>query len=75
MCRQCLVALLKSVVLFDVMKIIASDNNGSLHLHAFNNTSENTATDADVASEGTLLVNVGAFNGLEETIKGNMLLK
>ena len=50
------VALLEPVVLLDVVEVVASDNDGALHLgrdaHAF----EDLTTDADISSERALLV-------------------
>lgn len=63
------VALFKSVVLGQVVEIVTTNNNSSLHLVGDNNTTENTTTDGDVTSEGALLVNVvtsdGSGRGLE----------
>jgi len=58
-----LMALLESVVLLDVMKVITSDNDGSGHLSGDNDTLEESATDGHVAGEGALLVDVGALDG------------
>merc|ERR1712188_65693 len=59
--RQCFVAFLISLILLDIMKVITSKNNSSLHLHALDNPSQNTASNTDITSERTFLVNVGAF--------------
>ena len=60
-----LMSLFKSVVLLDVMKIIPSDNNCSLHLHTLYGTSQDSPSNTDIASKGTFLVYVCAINGLE----------
>ena len=57
--------LLKSVVLLDVMQVVSSNDDGSLHLHTCYNTSQNSPTDTDITSEGTLLVDVCSLNGLQ----------
>jgi len=58
-----LVAFLKSVVFLEIVKIVPSNNNGSLHLCWNNSSSENTSTNAYVASEWALLVNVCSIYG------------
>ena len=63
--RKILVPFLKSVVLLDVMQIIPSDHNRTLHFHARNNACQNTATDAYISCEGALLVYVCSLNGLQ----------
>ena len=57
-------SLLKSIVLLDVMKVVSSDDDCSFHLHALNSTSQDSSSDADVASKWTLLINVCAINSL-----------
>lgn len=59
-----LVALLVSAVLGDEVEVLATDDEGVGHLGGLHNTGEDTATDGDIASEGALLVNVGAVDGL-----------
>ena len=56
--------LLKSVVLFDVMKVVTPDHNRTFHFHTCYNASQNTAADAHIPCERALLVNIGTFNGL-----------
>jgi len=58
------VTLLESVVLRDVVQVVTTNDNGTLHLRAVHNTLEDTATDGDVASERTFLVDVRALNRL-----------
>ena len=64
MSRKVLVSLLKTTVLLDVVEVVPSNDNGPLHLHAPHNTGQDSTTDTDIASEGTLLVNVCAFTCL-----------
>ena len=64
MSREVLVPLLKAVVLLDVVEVVPSDHHRPLHLHAPYHPRQYPASDADVARERTLLVNVGAFNSL-----------
>jgi len=58
--RDVSVTLFKSVVLGQIVEVVTTNNNSSLHLVGDYNTTENTTTDGDVASEGALLVNVVA---------------
>ncbi|RUP49864.1 hypothetical protein BC936DRAFT_141172 [Jimgerdemannia flammicorona] len=46
------------------MKVLAADNDGALHFGGDDDASENATTDRHVTSEGALLVNVVALNGL-----------
>ena len=57
-------SLLKSVILLDVMKVVTTDYDRSLHFHLFNDSRQNTTTDADVSRERTFLVDVVAVNCL-----------
>jgi hypothetical protein len=67
--RDVLVTLLITVILGDVVKIITTDNKGTLHLGGDNGTSKDTTLDVDLTDIGTLLVNVvtdlGFLGGLE----------
>ena len=51
-----LVALLVTVVLGDVVKVVATDDQGAVHLGGDDGTGQDTATDGDESSEGALLV-------------------
>ena len=64
--RQISVSLLESVVLLNVVKIVTTDHNGSLHFHLLNNSRQNTTSDTDIASKWALLVDVVPVNCLEE---------
>ena len=66
--RDVLVSFLETVVLADVVQIISSDDNRARHLQFHYCTGEDTATDAHVACEGALLVDVGTFDGLNEEL-------
>ena len=65
--RHVLVPLLKTVVLLDVVQVLATDHDGPLHLHLNNHAREDATTDADVPSEWAFLVNVGANGGLKHS--------
>eukprot|EP01071_Lankesteria_metandrocarpae_P004998 Lankesteria_metandrocarpae@DN37_c0_g1_i1.p1 len=51
-------ALLKTIVLVDVVKVMSPNDNRSLHFVGHNHTLENTTTNRHGASEGALLVDV-----------------
>jgi hypothetical protein len=61
--RDVLVTLLITVVLGDVVKVITTDNDGTLHLGRGNNTSQDTTLDVNFTNVGALLVNVGTILG------------
>ena len=52
-----------SIVFRDVVKVISSDNNSSLHFGWDHDTLEDSSSDGDVAGEGAFLIDVGGFNG------------
>ncbi len=58
------VALLETVVLGEVVHVVAADDEGALHLESADNTLEDAATDGHVRGEGALLVNVVASDSL-----------
>ena len=64
MSRDVLVTLLESVVFFDVMKIIPSDCEGTLHFKTLDDTCQQTTSDSDISGEGALLVNVRSIDSL-----------
>lgn len=57
-----LVSLFVSVVLWNVVQVVSSDDNGTVHLGGDNDTSQNLTTDRNQTGERTLLVNVRTFN-------------
>lgn len=52
------VSLLVSVVLWNVVQVVPSDDDGSVHLGRDNSTSQNSTSDGNKTGERTLLVNV-----------------
>lgn len=69
--RDVLVTLLITVILGNVMKIITTDNEGTLHLGGGNNTSKDTTLDVNLTDEGTLLIDIStglSFLGGLETV-------
>lgn len=62
--RHVAMPLLESVVLLNEVQVIPPDNDSAGHLHLSDHAGQDTSSDADIASEGALLVNVGALAGL-----------
>ena len=46
------------------VQVVTTDDDGVGHLGRVDDTSQDTAADRDIASEGALLVDVGAVDGL-----------
>lgn len=65
--RHVLVALLETVVLSDVVKVVTADDNGSLHLVLDDDATKNAPSDGHIAGEWALLVDVIALGGLNFT--------
>lgn len=59
-----LVSLLVSSVLGNVVEVLSSDDDSVGHLSRVDDTVKDSASDRDVTSEGALLVDVGAVDGL-----------
>ena len=59
-----LVALLITVVLGDEVEVLATDDDGALHLGGDDLSVQDAATDGNIAGEGALLVNVMTLNSL-----------
>jgi hypothetical protein len=60
-----LVSFLETVVFADKVQIIATNDNGALHLHLTNDSSENSSTDRAHSGEGAFLVDVVAGDCLK----------
>ena len=58
------VSLLETIVLFDVVKVVSANNNGSCHLGGNNHSSEDSTTNRDITSEWALLIDVSTSDGL-----------
>lgn len=59
---QVLVSLFVSVIFWNVVQVVSSDDDGSVHLGGDNSTGQNLTSDGNSTDEWTLLVNVGTFN-------------
>ena len=64
MSRDVSVSLLVSVVFGNVVKVISSDDDGSGHFGGDDDSLKDLSTNADVAGEGTFLIDVVSFDGL-----------
>jgi len=62
--RQVLVSFLEALIFTNIVQVVTTNDYCSLHLHLENNASQDTTTDADIASEWTFLVDVRTFNCL-----------
>lgn len=58
-----LVPLFKTTVLSDVMQVIPSDDDSSLHLRRHDLSDEDPASDRNIPGEGTFLVDVTSLDG------------
>lgn len=58
------VTLLKSVIFRQIVQVVATDDDGSLHLHLLDDTGQDATTNRHVAGEWALLVDIGAFDRL-----------
>lgn len=50
-------------VLLDILQVITTDNDGSLHFGGHNDTSEDAPTNRNVSSEWAFLIDVTSING------------
>ena len=60
--RHVRVALFETIVLLDMVKIVATNDDGTLHFLLDHHTFQDTPANADGAGERTFLVDVCAFN-------------
>ena len=56
-------SLLISVVFWNIVQVLSSDDNGSVHLGGYNGTGQNLSSDGNSTGEWTFLVDVVGFNG------------
>jgi hypothetical protein len=59
---QVFVTLLVSVVFWNVVQVVTSDNDGTVHLGGNNGTRQDLTSDGNLTDEWTLLVNVRTLN-------------
>ena len=60
---QVVMSLLESVILLDEMKVISSQDNGSVHLVGENDSLEKSTSDGNAGGEWALVVNICSLNG------------
>ena len=60
---EVVMSLLEPVVLLDVVKVISSEDDGSLHLGGEHDSLEDSSSNGYSRGEWALLVNVVALNG------------
>ena len=58
-----------SLVFFDEMKVVTTNDYRSFHFHALYNTSKDTSSDANVTSEWTFFIDICSFYSLEQLLK------
>ena len=58
-----LVSFLVTTVLSDVVQVVSSDNDSSLHLGGHDLSFEDSSTDGNISSKGALLVDIRSLNG------------
>lgn len=58
-----LVSLFVSVIFWNVVQVVSSDDDSSVHFGGDNSTGQDLTSDGDSTNEWTLLVNVSTFNG------------
>ena len=79
--RDVRVTLFVTVIFGLVVEVISTDDDSSFHLSRFNNTREDSASDANLRSEGALLINIttndSSFRSLEakKLIRINEIIK
>ena len=73
---DCSMSLLISVILLDEMDIVSSDDERVLHLGRNDDSFEDLSSNANIACEWTLLINICAFNGFfwSSETKTNVLI-
>ena len=58
------VSLLIPLVLSNIVEVVSSDNDGVLHLGRGHHSSDDSASDTDITSEGAFLIYIGSANGI-----------
>ena len=63
------------LVLLDVVEVVSTNDTGAFHLHLQYHPSQDPAPNGYIAREGTLLVYVGALNGLKDWANRRWLIE
>ena len=61
--REGLMTFFISLIFWAEVKIVTTDNNSSIHGSALYNATKQMATNANISSEGALLINIMTNNG------------
>ena len=69
MSSEVLVSLLITIVLFNVVQVFTTDDDGAFHLSGDDLTGKNTTTNGNVTSEGALLINVSTSDGFLRSLE------
>ena len=62
-------SLLESVVLLDIMQVISSQDDSSVHLVGENDTLEDSTSDGDIGGEWALVVNIVALDSISWSLE------
>ena len=65
--RYILVALFETIVFLDIVQVIPSNNDSSVHFHLCNDSSKDATTNGHFASKRALLVYVVSLSSLNHT--------
>jgi len=67
--RKILVTFLEAIVLADIVQVITSNHDCSLHLHLHHDARQDSSTNAHITSKWTFLVNVVTLSSLDNFSK------
>lgn len=67
--RHVFVTLLETVVLLDVVQVVATNDDGALHLLLDNDSLQDATTNADGSSKRALLIDVRAFDCVARSLE------
>jgi len=70
MYRKVLVTFLKTIILADIVQVVTPDHDRPLHFHLQHYASQDSSTNAHIASKRAFLVNIVTLNSLT-TIRTN----
>lgn len=67
--RHVTMSLLETIVFSDIVEVISSDYNSSLHLHLDHCASQDSTSNGHASSEGALSVNVFTLNSVTRSFE------
>ena len=59
-------SLFKTIIFFNIVKIISTNYNGSLHFHLNYNSSQYSSSYSHITSKGTFFINISSFLSLSK---------